>query len=298
MKLWPIFPLILLAPHAAMAGPAEVPASRKGDEALAAGLWEVAEMHFRQGLADASLTPEAKSNVAIRLAESLIRSGNPVEALEILGQSFVEKDPETPFWKALALVGQNRISEAAGILSARLADPTAPYRTETSLTLASLQLALDQPEAALATLTALVPEADAAALAGVQLEPSGNPARSQADRRSPRGDAADGEGHRQGPPARGISGRPTSSQRGTSGRSSGRISRTHQSAARSVASAPSLLRDRFGRCHLQLREIRMTPRNRCWHFLQNHPDSPNLDGDFPAHPAMAAGKTHRHRSGA
>lgn len=169
MKLWPFFPLILLAPHATMAAPAEVSASRKGDEALAAGLWEVAEMHFRQGLADASLTPEAKSNVAIRLAESLIRSGNPTEALEILGQSFVEKDPETPFWKALALVGQNRISEAAGILSARLADPTAPYRTETSLTLASLQLALDQPEAALATLTALIPEADAAALAGVQL---------------------------------------------------------------------------------------------------------------------------------
>lgn len=169
MKLWPIFPLILLAPHAVMAGPAEASASRKGDEALAAGLWEVAEMHFRQGLADASLTPEAKSNVAIRLAESLIRSGNPAEALEILGQSFVEKHPETPFWKALALVGQNHISEAAGILFARLADPTAPYRTETSLTLASLQLALDQPKAALATLTALVPEADAAALAGIQL---------------------------------------------------------------------------------------------------------------------------------
>ncbi len=169
MKLWPLFPLILLAPHAAMAEPAQVSASRKGDEALAAGLWEVAEMHFRQGLADASLTPDAKSKVAIRLAESLVRSGNPAEALEILGQSFVEKDPETPFWKALALVGQSRISEAAGILSTRLADPTAPYRTETSLTLASLQLALDQPEAALATLTALIPEAGATSLASIQL---------------------------------------------------------------------------------------------------------------------------------
>ncbi|MEO0017750.1 MAG: hypothetical protein RLZZ522_1033 [Verrucomicrobiota bacterium] len=169
MKLWSFFPLILLAPQSAMSGPAEASASRKGDEALAAGLWEVAEIHFRQGLADATLSSEAKSNVAIRLAESLIRSGNPAEALEILGQSFVEKDPETPFWKALALAGQNRFSDAAGILSARLADPAAPYRTETGLTLASLQLALDQPEDALATLTALIPVADAAAVPGIQL---------------------------------------------------------------------------------------------------------------------------------
>ena len=38
-----------------------------------------------------------------------------------------------------------------------LLDPTAPYRTEAGLTLASLQLALDQPEAALETLTATPP---------------------------------------------------------------------------------------------------------------------------------------------
>ena len=169
MKLWSLFPVILLASQSAMAGPVEASASRKGDEALAAGLWEVAEMHFRQSLADASLTPEAKSQVALRLAESLIRAGNPAEALEILGQSVVEKNPETPFWKAQALAGQNRFTEASGILSGHLTDHTAPYRTETGLTLASLQLALDQPETALATLTSLIPDAGAAAVAGIQL---------------------------------------------------------------------------------------------------------------------------------
>ncbi|MGL4400300.1 MAG: hypothetical protein ACRCXD_10560, partial [Luteolibacter sp.] len=143
--------------------------SRKGDEALAAGLWEVAEMHFREGLTDASLTPEAKSKIALRLAESLIRAGNPAEALEILAQSRVETDPETPFWRALALAGQHRFSAAAEILSGSMANPTAPYRTETGLTLASLQLALDQPETALETLTALLPSADPAAVAGIQL---------------------------------------------------------------------------------------------------------------------------------
>jgi thioredoxin-like negative regulator of GroEL len=136
MKLRLLFSLILLAPQSARSGSAEASVSRKGDEALAAGLWEVAEMHFRHGLADASLTPEAKSKIALRLAESLIRAGNPAEALEILDQSRVETDPETPFWRALALAGQHRFSAAAEILSGSLANPTAPYRTETGLTLA------------------------------------------------------------------------------------------------------------------------------------------------------------------
>jgi TolA-binding protein len=152
-----------------MSGPAEASASRKGDEALAAGLWEVAELHFRQGLVDASLTPEAKSKISLRLAESLIRAENPAEALEILDQSWVGQDPEAPFWRALALAGQHRFSAAAEILSSSMADPTAPYRTETGLTLASLQLALDQPESALQTLTTLIPSADPVTVAGIHL---------------------------------------------------------------------------------------------------------------------------------
>ncbi|MEY3897834.1 MAG: hypothetical protein RLZZ214_3355, partial [Verrucomicrobiota bacterium] len=64
MKLWPLFTLILLAPQPVMSGPVEAGAMRQGDNALASGLWEVAEMHFRQSLASPALTPEAKSRTA------------------------------------------------------------------------------------------------------------------------------------------------------------------------------------------------------------------------------------------
>jgi outer membrane protein assembly factor BamD (BamD/ComL family) len=169
MKLWPLFTLILLAPQPAISGPTGADAMRQGDDALATGLWEVAEMHFRQSLASPALTPEAKSRAAIRLAESLIRGENPAEALDLLAQSFAEKDPETPFWKAQALAGQNRFTEAVEIFSSLLLDPAAPHRTEAAMTKASIQLALEQPEAALDTLAAILPEAGATQVAGIQL---------------------------------------------------------------------------------------------------------------------------------
>lgn len=170
MKLWPIFTLILLAPQSAVSGPAAASGSQPGDEALAAGLWEVAEMHFRQRLADAALSTEAKSPFAIRLAESLIRGGNPAEALELLAQSFVEKNPEMPFWKAQALAGQNRFSEAIKIFSSLLLDPATPHRIEAGRTKASLQLAMGQAEAALETLSTIIPQADPAVAAAIKLE--------------------------------------------------------------------------------------------------------------------------------
>lgn len=172
MKLWPLFPIILLVGQPALLGQGAAASpriEREGDDALAAGLWEVAELHFRERLADPSLTPDAKSQVALRLAESLVRAGNPAEALELLGQSFVAKNPEAPFWKAQALAGQGRFAEAAGIFSTLLADPAAPHRSEAGLTLASLQLALGQAEAALDTLAKLVPQSDSAAAVKIRL---------------------------------------------------------------------------------------------------------------------------------
>lgn len=169
MKLWPFLTLTLLAPQLAVSGPAGATAMRQGDEALAAGLWEVAEMHFRRSLGDLSLTPEAKADVAIRLAESLIRAGNPSEALDLLGQSFVSGSPKVQFWKAQALAGQNRFAETVEIFSTLLLDPTAPHRTEAAMTKASLLLALDQPEAALGTLAAILPEVNETEVAAIRL---------------------------------------------------------------------------------------------------------------------------------
>jgi thioredoxin-like negative regulator of GroEL len=171
MKLWPFFSLLLLVqqslPGQEVAAKSEW--ERRGEAALADGLWEIAEQHFRVGLADAALTPAAKSMIAVRLAESLIRTGNSAEALVLLTQSFVVKHPEAPFWKAHALTGQHRFTEAAALFSASLADSTAPYRTETGMTLASLQLALNHPEAALETLATLIPDAPATATVKIRL---------------------------------------------------------------------------------------------------------------------------------
>ena len=169
MKLWPLFPLFLLAQQPSLLGQGLAALTRQGDEALSDGLWEVAELHFRECLADRSLTAEAKSTILVRLAESLIRAGNPTEALELLGQSSVANHPETPFWKAQALAGQNHFSEAAGIFSELLTNPGSLHRTETGFTLASLQMALGQADAALDSLARIIPEADAATLAEIQL---------------------------------------------------------------------------------------------------------------------------------
>jgi TolA-binding protein len=169
MKLWPLFPLFLLAQQPSLLGQGLAALTRQGDEALSHGLWEVAELHFRECLADPSLTGESKSTIVVRLAESLIRAGNPTEALELLGQAVVAKNPETPFWKAQALAGQNHFSEAAGMFSELLANPGSPHRTETGFTLASLQLALGQADAALDSLATILPEADAATQAEIQL---------------------------------------------------------------------------------------------------------------------------------
>ncbi len=162
MKLWPVIPLLLFAGPARLSGQDAAEIDRKGTEALADGLYEVAETHFRQCLADRSLTPEVKSQVAIRLAEALVRSGNSGEALDLLGQSFVSKDAAASFWKAQAFVAQHRFADAIGIFAGILKDEAAPFPVESAFTKASLELALDRPEEALQTLASILPGAEAA----------------------------------------------------------------------------------------------------------------------------------------
>ena len=171
MKFWPIFLFLLLAQLTLPARGVIDESGRdsRGEAALADGLWEVAEQHFRACLAETVLTPEEKSKIAMRLAESLIRGGNSVQALELLSQSFAIKNPEAPFWKAQALTIQHHFTEAASLFSTLLADPRAPHRTEAGMTLASLQLALNQPEAALETLATLIPDASLTTAVKVRL---------------------------------------------------------------------------------------------------------------------------------
>ena len=155
MKSTSISLLMLLALRAVLPGQESDALMRKGDEALASGLWEMAALHFSDCLARRNLSANEKSRVAIRLAEAWIREGKPAEALALLDQSIVSQHPEVPFWKGQALARLGRFTEALGAFSPMLENPAAPHRNETAFTMESLQLALGQPDAALATLATL-----------------------------------------------------------------------------------------------------------------------------------------------
>ena len=169
MKFRLILPLLLLAMQSAICGQDVTTLRRQGDDALAAGLWEMAALHFNQCLTNNTLAAADQSQVAIRLAEALVRDGKHAEALSLLDQSLVATNPATPFWKGQALAGLGRYTEACKEFAGLLDKPTAPHRNEASFTLASLQLALEQPAAALATLATLTRTPDAALNAKARL---------------------------------------------------------------------------------------------------------------------------------
>jgi len=157
MKLWP-FVLTLLAiqplPCMALVG------AGNGDEALASGLWELAISRYRQELATAGLKPEEKAALQLKLAEAWVRSGHPLEALALLALPGVEKTAEADFWKAQALAGAGRTEEAAAAFQTILTEKQGLHLTEAALTLANLQLALNEEAAALKTLDHVVADPD------------------------------------------------------------------------------------------------------------------------------------------
>lgn len=159
MKLWPLLSILLIASQTALPGEGVATLRERGEEALASGLWEVAELRFLECLADPVLAADEKPQLAIHLAESLIRGGKAAEALTLLDQSFLAKSPEIPFWKGHALAGLGRFAEAAEMFSQVLADPGAPHRAEAGFSQASLLLSLSKPGESLETLEALSKEA-------------------------------------------------------------------------------------------------------------------------------------------
>ncbi len=173
MKLWPLFFVILLAGQPAAAELGSTDGTKDielGENALAGGLWEIATLHFRASLEAPALDEKTKAAVAIRLAESLIRGGSPVEALELLERSFVSGQPAAGFWKAQAFAADHRFGEAVEIFRRLLADETSPHRMEAGFTAASLQLALGKPDDALATLAQLLSTADSPAASRIRLQ--------------------------------------------------------------------------------------------------------------------------------
>ncbi len=169
MKLWPIIPILLLGAMATSRGQSAAELMRKGNSALDDKLWEIAELHFRSILSERTLDPKLKSEVIVRLAETLIREGNSREALELLEQSAVSGNAEVPFWRAQALVSDLRFNDAISIFSEILTDPKSPHRTEAGFTQASLQMSLGETTAALETLANLIPDSDSKTVERVRL---------------------------------------------------------------------------------------------------------------------------------
>lgn len=169
MMLRLIFPLLLLVLPSALSGQDTTSLMRKGNDALASGLYEIAALHFSECLASQNLDPKEKSEAAIRMAETLIRDEKPTQALDLLGQSFAAGHLETQFWTGQALAGLGKFSDAVVALSPIVLNPAAPYHNEALFTTANLELALEKPVAALTTLSALSSSSDPALAAKARL---------------------------------------------------------------------------------------------------------------------------------
>lgn len=129
---------------------------RKGRDAMAARLWELARHHYESLLKQPELTQTQRMGASMQLAEAMIRDAQPDLALGLLEQSLLEGHPESSFWKGQALAASGRFAQAVEILKQRLTDgaeQSLPYHLESGLTAASLELALDQPQEALKTLS-------------------------------------------------------------------------------------------------------------------------------------------------
>jgi len=155
MKLRTFLSILLIASQSALLGEDMATQQQQGEDALAAGLWEVAEMRFADCLATPGLAADDKARLAIQLAESLIRGDKPAEAAALLDQSFLENSAEAPFWKAHALAGIGRFAEAAELFSQVWMNAAAPHRVEAGFSHASILLSLTKTEAALETLKSL-----------------------------------------------------------------------------------------------------------------------------------------------
>ena len=112
MQLRSILPLMLALVCAPARGQGAADYMRKGDESLAAGLWEIAAFHYERSLQDSKLETELSARAAIGLAEAWIRAGKAAEALDLLEQSVARQHAEQPFWKGQALAASGRIADA------------------------------------------------------------------------------------------------------------------------------------------------------------------------------------------
>jgi tetratricopeptide (TPR) repeat protein len=144
--------LLFLACLSGVYGASFSPLLESAKRAMQSGLWDVASLRLEAAAAAPDMPAERAPDVRIMLAETLIRSNRPDEALAVLEESGVRDHPEAGFWMGQALAGKGRFAEAADVLAAFAAIPGSPHRGEAAFTAANLRISLSLPDAALEAL--------------------------------------------------------------------------------------------------------------------------------------------------
>jgi tetratricopeptide (TPR) repeat protein len=164
-----VLTLLLALPSLGAPALKGIPAYAQGLEALNAGLWEVAESRFEEALKTPDLSASDQRALRLKQLETWIRDDRSADALAKLSEPAWANDPETYFWKSQALAGVGRYREAAEGLSPAMENEKATHRVEALLTRASLQLSLNDQDAAFATLEVLGKTGDAKAIRQAKL---------------------------------------------------------------------------------------------------------------------------------
>lgn len=173
MQVRPIvFSLLTVA--SALGAPAlkDLAAYSQGLEALDAGLWEVAESRFEEALKTPDLSAADQRALRLKQIETWIRDERSADALTRLSEPVWATDPETYFWKSQALAGLGRYREAVDGLAPAMENEKAVHRSEALLTRANLQLSLNDPDSAFASLDVLVKVGDSKSVRQARLRQS------------------------------------------------------------------------------------------------------------------------------
>lgn len=120
---------------------------QQGIQALADHLPELAVERFQEAYKVSDLTDAQNREILYRLTESQVRANQPDKALITLNSKFFINHPEREFWIAQAYAAQGKYSQA--IEHFLKLDAQSAYIDDATLSLASLQMALQQDNAAI-----------------------------------------------------------------------------------------------------------------------------------------------------
>lgn len=120
---------------------------QQGIQALADHLPELAVERFQEAYKVSNLSDAQNREILYRLTEAQVRANQPEKALITLNSKFFTNHPEREFWIAQAYAAQGKYSQA--IEHFQKLDEKSAYLDDATLSLASLQMALQQDREAI-----------------------------------------------------------------------------------------------------------------------------------------------------